>query len=108
MRIMKGIENWLREERAMHVTAIARIDARLAALAPTPEVLPVKTPAACVAILKAAAPKPMRVVDVLDALTAQGRTVTNWAVYQGLRRLAIMAREVERVEGGYRWKGGDQ
>jgi len=101
---VSDLADWLRYERTMHVAAIARIDERLAGITGDP--LTPKTPAACIAVLKAASPRTMRVVDVIDALATQGRPVTQWAVYQALRRLAITGDEVERVEGGYRWKGG--
>ena len=97
------LADFLRAERAHHVAAIARLDARLAGLSPVP--LPSRTPAAVVAVLRAAG-RPMRRAEIGEALADQGRRVGDDALYQCLARLAREGGEVRRVKAGlYVWVG---
>ena len=103
---MTDLADFLRYERAAHVAAIARIDERLAGLSPVP--LPERTPAAVVAVLRAAG-RPMYVGEVGAALDDQGRPVRAAALYQALARLAKAGVEVRRVEAGaYEWTGREK
>ncbi len=100
---MTDLADFLRYERTMHLAAVARIDERLAGLSPVP--LPTKTPAACVAVLRAAG-RPMAASVVHRALLDQGRAVQAGAVHQALCRLARAGVDVRRVGTGlYEWTG---
>jgi hypothetical protein len=101
--VTQPLAAFLRGERAAHVAAIARIDARLAGLSHLP--LPERTPAAVVAVLRTAR-RPMRRAEIGEALADQGRRVGEDALYQCLCRLARAGAEVRRVEAGlYAWAG---
>ena len=96
----QDLADFLRYERTMYLAAVARIDARLAALGPSRcAPLPRRTPAAIVAVLRASR-VPMRVAGVRDALAARGREVEPDAVAQALCRLARVGVEVRRVGCG--------
>lgn len=99
----RPLADFLRAERAAHVAAIARLDARLAGLSPLP--LPERTPAAVVAVLRGAG-RPMAASEVGEALADQGRRVSGAALYQALCRLARAGVEVRRLGAGlYEWTG---
>ncbi len=103
---MTDLADFLRYERTMHLAAVARIDERLAGLSPVP--LPERTPAACVAVLRAAG-RAMRVAEISAALGDNGRRVREEALYQCMTRLVKAGVEVRRVSAGlYEWTGREE
>ncbi len=103
---MTDLADFLRYERTMHLAAVARIDERLAGLSPVP--LPERTPAACVAVLRAAG-RAMRVAEISAVLVDNGRRVREEALYQCMTRLVKAGVEVRRVSAGlYEWTGREE
>lgn len=95
---MKGqdIADFMRHERVLHEAAIKRIDAWLEGRGPE---LPPRTPAAIVAVLRAAG-KATSPATIAVTFERYGRDVSYAAITKALERLVARGDEVRRVGAG--------